>query len=145
LGSPVHFAKVLERLGIAEELKAKSRLHDGTSFNAELKARGEIDVAIQQISEIIPVKGVELVGPLSADLQLTTVFATGVGAAAKEEAAASEFIKFLRSPAAAAAIRATGMERGLVGPLRVKLKNSLRANVFRSWPERWGNRPAACG
>lgn len=114
LGSPsgVHFAKVLERLGIAQEINAKSRLHDGTSFNAELVARGEIEISIQQISEIVPVRGVELVGPLPADLQLTTVFAIAVGTAATEEAAANEFIKFLVSPAAATAIRATGMEPG---------------------------------
>ena len=112
LGSPsgVHFAKVLERLGIAEEMEAKSRLHDGTSFNAELVARGEIELAIQQISEIVPVKGVELAGPLPGDLQLTAVFAIGIGAAAEEQVAAHEFIKFLTSPAAAAVIRATGME-----------------------------------
>ena len=112
LGSPsgVHFAKVLERLGIAEEMKAKSRLHDGTSFNAELVARGEIELGVQQISEIVPVKGAELAGPLPADLQLTSVFAIGIGTAAKERAAARELIKFLMSPAAAAAIKATGME-----------------------------------
>ena len=48
LGSPsgTHFAKVLERLGIAEEMKAKSKLHNGTSFNAELVAKGEIEIAI---------------------------------------------------------------------------------------------------
>ena len=114
LGSPsgVHFAKVLERLGIAEEMIAKSKLHDGTSFNAELVARGEIELGIQQISEIVPVKGAELAGPLPADLQLTTVFAIGIGTAAKEQAAASEFIKFLMSPEAAAVIKATGMEPG---------------------------------
>ena len=112
LGSPsgMHFAKVLERLGIAEEMKTKSRLHDGTSFNAELVAKGEIEIAIQQISEILPVKGVELVGPLPGDLQLTTVFATGIGTDAKEQAVAREFIKFLTSPAAAATIKAIGME-----------------------------------
>jgi molybdate transport system substrate-binding protein len=112
LGSPsgVHFSKVLERLGIADEMKAKSRLHDGTSFNAELVARGEIELAIQQISEIVPVKGAELAGPLPADLQLISDFAIGIGAAAKEQAAAHELIKFLMSPAAAAVIRATGME-----------------------------------
>jgi molybdate transport system substrate-binding protein len=112
LGSPsgVHFAKVLERLGIAGEMKAKSKLHDGTSFNAELVAKGEIELAIQQISEILPVRGADLVGPLPGDLQLTTVFATGIGTAAKEQAAAKEFIQFLASPAAAAVIKAKGME-----------------------------------
>ena len=110
--SGVHFAKVLERLGIAEEMKAKSKLHNGTGFNAEFVARGEIEIAIQQISEIVPVQGVELVGPLPADLQLTTVYATAIGADAKEQAAAKEFVKLLTSPAAAAVIKATGMEPG---------------------------------
>jgi molybdate transport system substrate-binding protein len=62
--SGTHFAMVLERLGIAEEMRPKSKLHNGTSFNAEFVARGEIEIAIQQISEILPVQGVELVGPL---------------------------------------------------------------------------------
>jgi len=114
LGSPggIHFAKVLERLGIAEEMKRKSKLHDGTSFNAEFVARGEIEISIQPISEILPVQGVELVGPLPGDLQLTIVFATGIGTGAKEQPAAKEFIKFLTLPAAAAVIKATGMEPG---------------------------------
>jgi molybdate transport system substrate-binding protein len=114
LASPsgMHFAKVLERLGIAEEMRVKSKLHDGTSFNAELVAKGEIELAIQQISEILPVQGAELVGPLPGDLQLTTVFATGIGTGAKEPAAAMEFIKFLASPAAAAVIKGKGMEPG---------------------------------
>jgi ABC-type molybdate transport system substrate-binding protein len=92
------------------EMKAKSKLHNGAGFNAEFVARGEIELAIQQISEIIPVQGVELVGPLPGDLQLTTVFATGIGTGTKEQAAAKEFIKFLTSSAAAAVIKATGME-----------------------------------
>ena len=110
--SGVHFAKVLERLGIAEEMKAKSKLHNGVGFNAEFVARGEIEFAIQQISEIVSVKGVELVGPLPADLQLTTVFAIAIGADAKEQGAAKELVKFLALPAAAAVIKATGMEPG---------------------------------
>jgi len=112
LGSPsgVHFAKVLERLGIAEEMKAKSKLHDGVGFNAEFVARGEIEFAIQQISEIVPVKGVELLGPLPGDLQLTTVYATAVGVSAVEQDATKEFVTFLTSPVAAAVIKATGME-----------------------------------
>jgi molybdate transport system substrate-binding protein len=108
--SGVHFANVLTRLGIAEEMKAKSKLHDGTSFNAELVAKGEIEIAIQQISEILPVQAAELVGPLPGDLQLTTVFATGIGTGAKEPAVAKEFIRFLTSQAATAVIKAKGME-----------------------------------
>jgi molybdate transport system substrate-binding protein len=73
--SGLHFANVLERLGIAEEMKGKSNLHNGVGFNAEFVASGEIELGIQQISEIVPVKGVELVGPLPPDLQLTAVYA----------------------------------------------------------------------
>jgi molybdate transport system substrate-binding protein len=108
--SGVHFAKVLERLGIAEEMKPKSMLHDGVG--SEFVARGEIELAIQQISEIVPVQGVELVGPLPADLQLTTVFATAIGADAKEQGAAKEFVKFLASPAVAAVIKDTARQGG---------------------------------
>src|SRR5262249_17581355 len=113
-GSPsgVHFAKVLERLGIAEQMKAKSKLHDGEGFNAEFVARGEIELAIQQISEIVPVQGAELLGPLPEPLQLTTVFATGIGTGAKEPAATNGFTKFLTSSAATAVIKKTGMEPG---------------------------------
>src|SRR5262249_36047923 len=82
--SGVHFAKVLESLGIADQMKAKTTLHNGVGFNAELVAKGEIEFAIQQISEIVPVKGVELIGPLPGDLQLTTVYATGIGTGSKE-------------------------------------------------------------
>jgi molybdate transport system substrate-binding protein len=89
-------------------MRARSKLHDGTSFNAEFVAKGGIELAIQQISEILPVPGVELVGPLPADLQLTSVFATGISTSAKEPAAAKEFIKFLTSPAAASVIKAKG-------------------------------------
>jgi hypothetical protein len=83
-------------------MKAKSKLHNGVGFIAEFVASGEIELGIQQISAIVLVKGVEVVGPLPPDLQLTTVFATGVGFDAKEQAAAKEFIKFLASPVAAA-------------------------------------------
>src|SRR5262245_14736074 len=108
--SGVHVANVLKRLGIDEEMKAKSKLHDGTSFNAEFVAKGEIEFAIQQISEILPVQGVELAGPLPGDLQLTTVYAVGIGTAAKDQAAAKAFIKFLTLPTTAAVLKAKGME-----------------------------------
>jgi molybdate transport system substrate-binding protein len=96
--SGVHFAKVLERLGIADQMKAKTMLHNGVGFNAELVARGEIELAIQQISEAVPVKGVELIGPLPGELQLTTVYATVIGTGTKEPIAAKAFIDFLTSP-----------------------------------------------
>jgi molybdate transport system substrate-binding protein len=107
--SGIHFAKLIERLGVANEVMAKTRLNSG-SYNAEFVARGEAELAIQQISEILPVQGAELVGPLPADVQATTVFKAAVGTNAPEPAAAKELIAFLRSPEAAQVIAAAGME-----------------------------------
>jgi molybdate transport system substrate-binding protein len=109
--SGIHFQKVIEQLGIAKEVMAKARLNSG-SFNAEFVARGEAELAIQQISEIVPVKGAELAGPLPDGVQLTTVFAAALSPNAPEPAAAQELIRFLASPAAADVIRQNGMEPG---------------------------------
>ena len=112
IGSPsgAHVVKVLERLGIAEEMKAKSKPYNGPGYHTEFVAKGEIEISMAQISEILPVQGAELAGPLPADLQLTTVYETGIATATKDQAAAKAFITFLRSRAAAAVIKAKGME-----------------------------------
>ena len=89
-------------------MKAKSKLATGPAI-AELTAKGETEIAITQISEIVPVPGVDLVGPLPQELQNTTVFAAGLSANAKEPEAARALIKFLTGPGAAE-IRKTGME-----------------------------------
>ncbi|MFL5063205.1 MAG: extracellular solute-binding protein [Xanthobacteraceae bacterium] len=107
--SGIHFAKVIEQLGIADAVMAKTRLNSG-SYNAEFVARGEAELAIQQISEILPVKGAELVGPLPPGVQATTVFKAAIGTNAPEPAAAKELIAFLRTPQGAQVIAATGME-----------------------------------
>jgi molybdate transport system substrate-binding protein len=110
-GSGLHFIRVCERLGIADEVKAKGRTQPGGA-TGELVARGEADIAIQQISELLPVEGTDLVGPLPADLQLMTRFSAGVSAGARDAAAAAALIKFLSSPAAAGVIVSKGMEPG---------------------------------
>lgn len=107
--SGIHFAKVLEQLGIADQLKAKSILNDG-SLSAELVARGEAEIAIQFISEIVPVKGVQLVGPLPVELQDITVVAGAITKNSPNPALAKAFIDFLKSPTVAPVIRARGME-----------------------------------
>jgi molybdate transport system substrate-binding protein len=107
--SAIHFQSVIERLKIAEELRPKLKLNSG-SYNAEFVARGEAELAIQQISEILPVKGAELVGPLPPGVQVTTVFKAAIGANAGEPAAARELIAFLKSREGAQVIAATGME-----------------------------------
>lgn len=108
--SGVHFAKVLERLGIAEEMKAKTKFPPPSGLSGKLVAAGEADIAVQQMPELASVEGIELVGPLPGDLQLVTTFVAGVPAVAKEADAAKAFLRFLQSPEAVALMRAKGLE-----------------------------------
>jgi molybdate transport system substrate-binding protein len=107
--SGIQFARVLDRLGIAEQVRAKSILNDG-SLSAELVARGEAEVAIQHVSEIVQVKGIELIGPLPEELQEITIVAAAIVKTADHPSDAKAFIDFLISPAVAKVIRARGME-----------------------------------
>ncbi|HYT85651.1 MAG TPA: substrate-binding domain-containing protein [Burkholderiales bacterium] len=112
--SGIHFEKVLDRLGIAKEVKAKSTKNPlaATKPSAEFVARGEAELGIQLISEIVSVPGVELLGPLPGDLQSMTAILAGILKTAPEPEAARTLLRFLTSPAAAPAIKAAGMEPG---------------------------------
>ena len=76
----------------------------------ELVASGEAEMAVHQISELLPVKGIALVGPLPAAIQNYTVYAAGAGTASKDAAAAQALLVFLKSDAAKAVLTAKGME-----------------------------------
>jgi molybdate transport system substrate-binding protein len=106
--SGIYVGKLLERLGIAAAVNAKAKLIHGGAV-ADHIAKGEAEIGIHQISEILPVKGVVLVGPLPADIQNFTVYAAGVGSAAKDGAIASALVKFLAGPHAGPIIKAKGM------------------------------------
>jgi molybdate transport system substrate-binding protein len=106
--SGIHFAEVIKQLGIADEVRAKARIQDG--LTAELAARGEVEIAVQQISELIQVSGIDVIGPLPPELQKATVFSAGVFTSAKDPAAASEFIAWLASSQTAAIIKSKGLE-----------------------------------
>lgn len=108
--SGVHFASVLERLGIAAEMRGRTKFPPPSGFSAQLLASGEVDLAVQQIPELLSVAGTELVGPLPGDLQLVTTFAAGIPASATEGDAARAFIRFLATPEAQAVMRAKGLE-----------------------------------
>ena len=112
--SGIHFEKVLDRLGIAKEIKAKSILNAraATTPSAEIVARGEAELGIQLISEIVSVPGAELLGPLPGELQAMNVILAGIVTTASEPDAARALLKFLTSPAAVPIIKATGMEPG---------------------------------
>lgn len=89
-----HFANVLQRLSIAEAVKARTKVVDG-GYVVELVAKGEAEIGVQQISEILPVKGVTLVGPLPAELQKTTTYTAGIMAWTKSPEAAAALIRYL--------------------------------------------------
>jgi molybdate transport system substrate-binding protein len=107
--SGMHFAGLIERLGIAEQVKAKAVRQPG-GLIGELVAAGKAEIAIQQIPELMAVAGIELVGPLPAEIQLVTVSSAGVFAGTKQAEAAQSFIRFLVTPAAARVMKAKGLE-----------------------------------
>jgi molybdate transport system substrate-binding protein len=108
--SGVHFAKVLERLGISEQITPKTRFPPEGGFTARLLAAGEVDLAIQQTGELLSVPGVELLGPLPGDLQSITTFAIAIPATARQANAAKALIKYLQSPEALGVLKAKGLE-----------------------------------
>jgi molybdate transport system substrate-binding protein len=108
--SGIYVAGLLDKLGIAAEIKPKAKLKQG-GYVAELIANGEAELGLHQISEILPVKGVTLVGPLPAEIQNYTTYAAGVSADAKEAEAARALVKLLAGPAAEPVLKARGMER----------------------------------
>jgi molybdate transport system substrate-binding protein len=95
--SGIHFASVLERLGIAEAMKPKTTLVPG-GYPAELVAKGEVELVAHQISEIVPVKGVTLVGPLPKELQKVTTYSAAVATKTSAPEVARGFIAFLTRP-----------------------------------------------
>jgi len=99
----------LQRLGITAELAPKIRRVEGEPVG-QVVARGEAEIGLQQVSELLPVAGIDYVGPLPADIQEITVFAAGIPAGAPHLDAARALIEFLAAPAAAPIIRTCGME-----------------------------------
>jgi molybdate transport system substrate-binding protein len=109
--SGVYFARVIERLGIADQLKSKTILVPGAQA-ADLVAKGEAELGVGQASEIVPVAGAQLVGPLPGELASTTVFVGAIGAGATSGEAAKALFQFLASPDAKARLRTKGFEPG---------------------------------
>jgi molybdate transport system substrate-binding protein len=107
--SGIYFDKLINRLGIAEAMRDK--IVPGPSGRvAELVARGEGEMAIQQVPELLPVAGAEYVGPFPPDLQLYSEFVAGVAAASLHRDVAAAFVKMLITPEAAALFKAAGLE-----------------------------------
>jgi molybdate transport system substrate-binding protein len=108
--SGVHFAKLLERMGIAEQMKAKTKYPPAGGFSAELLLTGEAELAVQQKPELLHVPGVEIIGFLPGDLNLVTEFAAAIMAESKNAETAKSLIESLRSPEAAVVFRSKGLD-----------------------------------
>lgn len=106
----VHFAKVLDQLGIANEMKPKTVFSTPPAVVADLVSKGEAEVGVQQLHELIPVAGLEIVGPLPGNLQNAIVFAAAIMTGTRQTDASKALVDFLRAPEAAAVIKAKGME-----------------------------------
>jgi molybdate transport system substrate-binding protein len=104
----IHFARAMERLGIAEAIKAKSVLTVDPVCDAV--ARGDAELCVTQISEILPVKGVVVVGPFPREVQNVTTFAAAVSARSNAAEAAREFVEFLARPAFRAKFAEAGLD-----------------------------------
>lgn len=110
--SGVYLAELFRKWGIAEELKPKiTQTPPGTAVGP-LVADGRAEIGFQQMSELMPIPGIDIVGPLPADIQVVTVFSGGVHVAARpaEADAARAWMAFMTSPQSAAVLRKHGMD-----------------------------------
>ncbi len=108
--SGIYLDKLFEKLGIADQIRAKAKLKRG-GYVADLLVSGDAELGIHQISEIVPVKEVVLVGPLPAEIQNYTTYAGAVSATARDTAAAGAFLGLLAGPSGTAVLNGKGMER----------------------------------
>lgn len=107
--SGAHIAALISRMGIAEQVKSKVLQTAPGNPVGHYIARGEAEIGFQQVSELLPIKGIDFLGPLPPDIQEITVFSGGVHAGATAPEAARALLKFLTSPDAAPVIRKKGM------------------------------------
>lgn len=108
--SGMHFVKVLERLGIAEAIAAKRVAARPGELIGAVVARGEAAIGVQQVSELLPVPGIEILGPLPTELQHTIIYGATVFPQSTQREVAQAFVSFLRSAAAHAVLRRKGLE-----------------------------------
>src|SRR5215470_17778774 len=108
-GSGLIAAKVMEKLGIADQLKTRTKFIDGLPV-AEVVAKGDVEIGLQQINVIIPVEGVDYIGPLPKELQQTVQFAAAVLTASKDKNLARAFLNYIASADAGPLLRRSAME-----------------------------------
>ncbi len=107
--SGIFFARLIQELGVADDVNAKATIIP-SGFTAELVARGEADLAVQQLSELMVVPGVDVVGPLPADLQQPAIFSGAIFAGSQQPYMAGQLLAFLASDEVSGAYRKAGLE-----------------------------------
>lgn len=108
--SGIYAAGLIQKLGLAEQLKAKTRLYPGAAEIFPAVARGEADIAIGQLTEILDFPSVDLVGPLPGEIQNYTEFTAGVVASSKQPEAGKALIAFITTPKSKALMKTRGFE-----------------------------------
>ena len=107
--------ELYQRLGVADQVISKSRLIGGGERVGAVIARGEAEIGFQQMSELLPIPGIDHVTPLPPEVQKVSVFSAGVASSTGDSEAAQAIIKFLASPEAAGAISKSGLEPVIKG------------------------------
>lgn len=110
--SGIYFAKLLERMGIADAINAKTRFPPPSGYSGMFLPTGEADLVVQQVPELLHVPGIEIVGPLPGDLHMVTVFVAAIPTDSAQPLLARALIESLRTPEAKALFRAKGLEPG---------------------------------
>jgi molybdate transport system substrate-binding protein len=106
-----HFAKtVLTRLGIADQVKPKLKVIKGSPVGLAI-AKGEVELGIHQVAELMPIKGIDVLGALPDEIQTTVIYATGILAKAKQPDAARALARYLMLETSVPAIKKNGMEQ----------------------------------
>jgi molybdate transport system substrate-binding protein len=108
--SGIHFAKIIEQMGIADAVNAKNRFPPPGGLCARFLPTDEVELAVQQVPELKQVTGIDIVGPLPAPYQLVTVFVAGIETSSAKTAEAKALIDFLRTPQATAMFREKGLD-----------------------------------
>jgi molybdate transport system substrate-binding protein len=125
--------ELFPKLGLADRIAAKSRMIETEPVGAVV-ARGDAEIGFQQVSELLPVKGIEIVGPLPEGAQRLTVFSAGIASNASQAALARRLIVFLSSPAVAEVIRRTGLD-----PIGTPLREVVLERGPCPWPVPFAN------
>jgi molybdate transport system substrate-binding protein len=107
--SGIFFAQLIERMGIASEINARAQIVP-SGFTAERLVTGEADLAVQQLSELKQVRGIEVIGPIPHHLQSPAVFSAGRMTASTRVVQSNQLLKFLTSPEVAPVLRESGLE-----------------------------------